>query len=169
MLSRILAACLSLCVLAGCTATPVPTQIPLLAKAEAYYRLYAERTDFDAFMAFYAENAELRDMGYGSHLQSKAAIADFFDWNRGDVTVLEGASLSVDNHVVQGNTVVTRGHFTRFMYRDVQMGPWYFVIWLEFDDKGQIVRQTDWINYTPKEQFVGGDNLNRLIQSSGPD
>lgn len=38
-----------------------------------------------------------------------------------------------------------------------------FNTWLDFDEHGKIIKHTDWINYTPREKFLGRKNLNERI------
>jgi hypothetical protein len=58
--------------------------------------------------------------------------------------------------------VVAQGYFKPFSYDGKSFGPWRFVIILEFNDDGKIVREIDWINYTPRENFLGGKDINTL-------
>ena len=155
-----------LCLLA--IAQPLNAAIPdIRARAGEYFSAYSERRDFDRFMSFYADNATLEDMVYGSELAGKAAIRDFFNWPEGSFRLTRGDRvLVVQKQVVEGNTVVTEGYFNAFEYQGQPLGPWRFVIWLEFDKQGKISRQVDWINYTPKEQFTGGADLNRKLAPS---
>lgn len=135
-----------------------PTEIKFLA--EQYFSLYAERKQFDSFLDMYSDDIVLEDLVYGNRVVGKKALSKFFRWNSGDVELLEPVTLYVTSQVVDGYTVITRGHFTRFKFNGNEMGPWRFVIWLEFDEFGKISKQFDWINYTPKDAFLGGENLN---------
>lgn len=119
-------------------------------------------------MANYAEDAILQDLVYGHHAQGKCAIADFYNWNRGDVELLETASLKVDELRVDGRTAIARGRFLRFRYGEQTLGPWRFVIWLTFDENGKIVRQYDWINYRPDAYSQGGQDLNKTLPTIPP-
>jgi len=132
--------------------------------ARDYFSVYAARTEFDRFMSFYAENAQLEDIIYGNFLQNKSGIREFLNWDRGSYRVLGGKNaLIVTAQYVDGNTVVTEGYFSAFEYDGKTLGPWLFVIVLEFNHENKIVRQTDWINYTPRESFLGGENRNDKI------
>ena len=134
---------------------------PISEVAERYFAVYAEREDFDALMSFYADHAVLEDMIYGHLAQDKASIREFLDWSLGDFSVVDGKpALEVRELVIDGNTAVARGFFNRFVFQGREMGPWRFVIWLAFNEDGKIVRHTDWINYTPRKEFLGGENLN---------
>lgn len=56
----------------------------LRAVAIDYFSVYAARRDFDKLMAFYAKDAQLKDIIYGNELNNKAQIHNFLDWNKGD-------------------------------------------------------------------------------------
>jgi hypothetical protein len=149
-----------------CDAPPANDSIEKVA--EDYFEVYAQRSDFDALMEFYDESATLEDYVYGQLSSSKAEIREFLDWSKGDFKLTDnGKALTIEQQVIQGNFVITEGYFNPFSYEGLDYGPWKFVIWLEFNDEGKIVEQMDWINYTPKSQFLGGKNLNRkLLQSN---
>jgi hypothetical protein len=71
-------------------------------------------------------------------------------------------ALEVTALTAQGSRVVAQGYFKPFSYDGKFFGPWRFVIILEFNDDGKIVREIDWINYTPRENFLGGKDINTL-------
>lgn len=137
----------------------------VLNHASAFFQVYAERENFDNFMNFYAADAVLQDIVYGELVSGQSAIRGFYQWNAGNVELIGPKALYVTEQVVQDNTVVTRGYFTAFKFHGQNMGPWRFVIWQEFNAEGKIITQYDWINYTPKETFIGGENLNSLIRT----
>jgi len=132
--------------------------------AHAYFKVYEQRTDFSEFMSFYDQNVQFEDMVYGVSSSTKNDLKEFFDWSRGNFSVVGGKpSLVVNKLVVEGNCVVASGYFNQFNYNEAEMGPWRFIITLEFNDAGKIIRQTDWINYTPRKNFLGGENLNQKL------
>ena len=112
-------------------------------------------------MSFYAENAIVDDLVYGHLATGKNEIRAFFNWPHGNFKVLGGKpALSISKQSIQGSTVTTRGLFNQFEYMGKVMGPWRFIIWHEFDKKGKIIYQEDWVNYTPKKNYVTGKNRN---------
>ncbi|MCB1055435.1 MAG: nuclear transport factor 2 family protein [Acidobacteria bacterium] len=124
--------------------------------AASYFDVYAERSDFDRFMSFYADDAYLKDVVYGNEVRGKENIRRFFDWNGGNFKAVgPGPALTIEAQIVSGEIVVTRGVFNRFEYGGKVLGPWEFVIWQQFNESGEIIRQEDWINYSPKEIHVG--------------
>ena len=132
--------------------------------AQEYFEVHAQRSDFQRFMAFYAPNAQLQDIVYGNDLSNKTEIHHFLNWNKGEFQLLSGSHiLTISQQIQQANIVVTQGYFHAFTYDGDTFGPWLFTIILEFDESGKIIKQTDWINYTPKEMFLGGQNMNNRI------
>ena len=149
----------------GCTTT-TQNKADIEAITSDYFNVYKERADFKKLMSFYDKAAQLEDLGYGHHAKSKKEIAQFFAWDDGKFALVKsGPALVIQQQIIEGNKVVTEGYFTEFTYDGQLMGPWRFLIWLEFNDSGKIIRHVDWINYTPKKNFVGGKNLNSLIPS----
>ncbi len=129
--------------------------------ASDYFTTYQKRSDFKKFMSFYAHDAQLDDLVYGHLAQNKKQIAAFFDWNRDDVEVLDGKkTFTIEHQVINKQLVITKGLFNRFKYNGKVMGPWRFVMWHKFDDNNKIIYQEDWINYTPKKDFLVGENRN---------
>ncbi|MFC0116511.1 nuclear transport factor 2 family protein [Pseudoalteromonas xiamenensis] len=128
----------------------------LQSTVDAYFSTYAKRTDFETFMAFYAEEAILKDVVYGYVAKNKAQIASFFDWSSGQFSTLDSQpTLTITQQMINQHSVVTKGTFNAFSFNGKTMGPWEFVIWQEFNASGKIVLQEDWINYTPKKIMVG--------------
>lgn len=131
---------------------------------EDYFTVYAERKDYEALMSFYSDVMVLEDMIFGFHAPNKEVFRDFFDWNKGGFSVIGNKpALVITDQVIDENSVVTRGYFNAFIYEEVEYGPWRFVTWLDFDEHGKIIKHTDWINYTPREKFLGGENLNERV------
>ena len=132
--------------------------------AESFFDVYAKRQDIDTLMTFYADNIVLRDMVYGDEVKGKDAVKGFLRWGDTSVELMQSQSLVVTEQVANGAHVITRGYFLPFKYHGQDLGPWHFVIWQTFNAQGLITHQTDWINYTPKEQFVDGMDLNQNIR-----
>ena len=126
--------------------------------SRGYFETYSARKDFDKFIGFYAEEAILKDIVYGVELKGIKEISEFFDWSRGSFKLAEsGGILEITSQIVSENKVITEGRFEEFYYADKKMGPWEFVIWQEYNASGKIVKQNDWINYTPKKILIGPD------------
>lgn len=129
-----------------------------------YFDTYAERKDFSHFMSFYSGEATFEDVIYGNVFSNKKDISEFLDWNKGKFELVSGERIfTIKHQVINHNSAVTSGFFHSFRFDGHTMGPWLFVMVHEFDDEMKIVKQTDWINYTPREHFLGGKNLNELI------
>ena len=152
--------------LTGCQSTS-SLNTDLQKISQQYFSVYAKRQDFAALMAFYADNATFDDMIYGNQLTNKQQISDFLNWHQGDFTISPDLPvLEITSQVISGKEVVTQGYFNAFTYNGHPMGPWHFVIWQQFNPQGLITAQTDWINYTPRADFLGGKNLNLQLPSS---
>jgi len=116
--------------------------------AKKYFEIYSERQNFEAFMAYYADNAVLEDIVSGLTFNNKQEIRTFLDWHKGDFIMPDSGQLfSINKQIVQNNTVVTQGEFHAFNYNGRDLGPWAFVIVQEFNQQQRIVKQSDWINY----------------------
>lgn len=115
-------------------------------------------------MSFYADNAVLHDIVYGNNLKNKAEIERFFAWDKGEFSVIDNnLVLSITRQNIDNNRVITEGVFHQFSYNNETFGPWMFIMIHEFDQNNKIIQQTDWINYTPKEKFIGGINMNTTL------
>ncbi|PKI16030.1 hypothetical protein CXF71_10255 [Colwellia sp. 12G3] len=126
-----------------------------------YFNVYSQRNDFNLLMSFYDDNAQFEDIIYGNSLKTKREIKEFLAWDKGEFTALSGGQiLTITKQIQDGNTVVTQGFFHEFIFDGQRMGPWLFIIYQEFNSQNKIIKQTDWINYTPREDFLGGKNMN---------
>ncbi|MBY5993170.1 nuclear transport factor 2 family protein [Ferrimonas balearica] len=122
----------------------------LRQRAQAYFDVYAQRTDFEALMAFYAEDAVLEDRVTGHHAQGRGAIRAFLDWSRGGFAVQDGGpALVLERLQVTGHIALAQGQFRPFRYQGQPLGPWRFTMRLTFDERGRIRHQSDWIAYPP--------------------
>ncbi len=128
---------------------------------QSYFDTYRQRSDFDGFMDFYADDVVMQDIVYGNELTGKNEVKAFFDWSRGQFDLLDGKDiLTITRQTLESQTVVTEGYFHRFRFNDQTLGPWRFVMIHELDDDSKIIKQVDWINYTPRENFLGGLDMN---------
>jgi hypothetical protein len=156
---RIILNLLIVLLLNGCVSTSKDNKLPQVVSD--YFDTYAKREDFNKFMTYYADNAQFEDIIYGNSFNSKVEISNFLEWNKGEFKILNGnKALTVTRHTFGVNTAITEGFFHTFSYDGQKLGPWLFVITQEFDSNHKIIRQTDWINYTPRVDFLGGKNMN---------
>lgn len=134
---------------------------------QEYFNTYKAREDFTHFMSFYSDNAKFQDIVYGVNLENKKDIAAFLDWHNGTFEKLDSEDiLTLTNVVIENDSAVIEGYFHRFKYNGKVMGPWLFTMSLKFDEHYKINKHTDWINYTPREEFLGGANINDTIVSN---
>lgn len=135
---------------------------------ERYFSIYSKRDNVDELMVLYAENAELKDLVYGNHVVGKDNIKKFFNWGGKNFKLVNKSEfIKIDNQYYDNNTIITEGYFYPFHYYGESLGPWYFLTVLKLDANQKIVEHIDWINYTPKEKFTDGKNLNQLINIDG--
>ena len=129
-----------------------------------YFRTYNERQDFDSFMTFYSDSAVLEDVLLGFRANNKQEISEFYDWTKGSFYLLESdKTLIIESQTVKGNTAITTGYFSKFIFNQDTLGPWKFTIFQKFNNNHKIQYQADWINYTPRTFLEGSDNSNDLI------
>ncbi len=147
--------------LLGCSSLNDSSKVTSLTM-QSYFETYRQRSDFNGFMDFYADDVVVQDIVYGNELAGKSEVKAFFDWNRGQFELLDGKDiLTITRQTLEAQTVVTEGYFHRFRFNDQTLGPWRFVMIHELDDDSKIIKQVDWINYTPRENFLGGLDMNK--------
>ena len=156
---RIILSLLIILLLNGCVSTSKNNRLTQVVND--YFDIYSKRDDFNKFMTYFADNAKFKDVIYGNSFNSKVEIRNFLDWEKGEFKILNGnKTLTVTRHTFGENTAITEGFFHTFNYDGQKLGPWLFVITQEFDSNNKITQQTDWINYTPRNNFLGGINMN---------
>lgn len=133
---------------------------------EDYSTVYSDRIDFDKFLSFYSDSIVLEDIVNGDKLRGKRALKDFFNWNNRAFKKISPYNLVVEQKIIEGNTAVLKGYFTKFKWGESEFGPMYFTTMLTFDDSGKIIKQLDWVNY-PKELIAceARKNSNQWIES----
>lgn len=124
--------------------------------AQEYFDTYKQRDDFEQLLSFYADELAFEDVFYQVKPSNKDQFSSFYDWNKGKFDRLENEHiLTLDSLVVDNRQAVAKGSFLKFSYNGKTMGPWSFVIWLEFDQQGKIIKQQDWINYSQQSASKG--------------
>lgn len=150
-------------ILSGCASTS-NNHNALSEVVNDYFSVYSQRNDFERFMSFYDNNAQFEDIIYGNSLKNKKEIKSFLAWDRGEFKILSGERiLTITKQVFGSETVVTQGFFHEFSYDGQLLGPWLFIIVQEFNSQNKIIKQTDWINYTPRKDFLNGKNMNNEL------
>lgn len=132
--------------------TPFAAEANIRETATELFDTFKQRKDFAQFLTFYDKNVQFEDVFYKVKLSNKMQFRDFYDWQKGDFDRLNNQYiLQLESLVVDGNSAVAQGAFLPFKFNGKKMGPWDFVIWLEFDEQGKVISQRDWINYSQNE------------------
>jgi len=149
---------------AGCATVAKDTR-GLEVVIDDYFDTYDKRIDFEHLMSFYDDTATLQDIIYGNDIKGKKQIKKFLAWDQGEFsTFSQNGVLTITDQAIDNNIVITRGYFHAFTFNKQKLGPWRFVMIHEFNDEQKIIKQTDWINYTPRANFLGGKDMNHLIK-----
>jgi len=161
---RIVLMLLSVFLIAGCASTVKETR-QLNIVVDDYFNTYDRRIDVDHLISFYDEQAILQDIIYGNDIKGRKQIKNFLAWDQGEFsTFSKDGVLTITNQVIENNTVITQGYFHAFTFNKQNLGPWLFIMVHEFNNEQKIVKQIDWINYTPRANFLGGKDMNLLIK-----
>ena len=147
---------LATCVwLAGCFAC-VPVQpetnrpAQVLNKASAWAATYANRTDWQAFLACYRQDLHFEDELLNKVTHSLDSFAAFYNWPDTSFQKMHTGQqmLVITEWAVNDSLAVGRGYFDTFKWQgQVMQGPWPVTFWLWFDHDLQISRQVDVIDY----------------------
>lgn len=115
-------------------------------------------------MAFYDEAIVLEDIINGDSIVGIQQLGAFFNWNRPGLARTNPA-LIIEDQIIDGNKVVTKGYFTPFKWQGQLFEAMYFVTFLYFNEEGKIYKQVDWINY-PKilVDYANRKNANQWIK-----
>ena len=123
--------------------------------SSAYFEHYAQRTDWDSFLERYAADVVFEDVILCKHLDGRNAFSAFYDWP--DSLFLKHpdypATLVLKQLECSDSTAVGTGYFNPFYYSGHLFSDTMhmrFTIWLEFNQSGQIVHQSDFIEYPPE-------------------
>jgi len=126
------------------------------SRALEYFETFAERSDWDEFCSYYREDVRFKDVVLQLDLDSLWRFKRFYKWDEeGDrfkKMSPEQKHIHLQSLVVEGNTVVGRGHVNPFYYEGVLVNPEWgmeFTIWFSFDENLKITEQIDWMEYDP--------------------
>lgn len=123
------------------------TKSQIHKKVDEYIQLYQERSDFNAFLALYANDLVLEDMVGGYRVEGRESFAEFFNWPDERFEKISDETIQVKNVIVEGNRASIEGYFTPFGWNGNEVEAMQFVTILYFNDEGKIIRHIDWINY----------------------
>lgn len=114
---------------------------------DEYYQTYAERQDFEKFLAFYDSSMVLEDIVFGERIEGLANFRAFFDWSNPIFELQDSVALIVTDQIIEKNDVVTSGYFTPFTWGGIDVEAMHFTTILRFNTEGKIIQHVDWINY----------------------
>ncbi len=63
---------------------------------DEFYQVFNERSDFERFLTFYAEEAVLEDIVNGDRIIGKETLRDFFDWGNPGFEKLDDNTLVIE-------------------------------------------------------------------------
>ncbi|MBO3696936.1 hypothetical protein [Roseivirga sp. E12] len=120
-------------------------------KAELFFEMFADRSDWEGFIDLYADNLLFEDVVYGLKY-NKDQFIDFYNWP--DTSFRKHPefpkSLVLEDLALTDSSAVGKGYFTPFYFGGQPMAidhKWRFTIWLYFDGQGKIKRHIDFIDY----------------------
>lgn len=133
-------------------------------QAQAYFATYAERSNWEAFCAYYREDLQFEDIYLQIELDSLWKFKRFYNWlDTGFAkTSPEAPALVVESLVCNDSVAVASVYFTPFYWYGQLIEPEWGMdatIWLFFDENQKIYCQIDWIEYDPS---VMQDVINRI-------
>ena len=146
-LCALLLACLSVQSLAG-----APTESEVRAWSQAYFDRYAARDDWQGFLDQFDESLVFLDPVANVGLDSRKSFAQFYFWPDPAFSKHPDypRTLVLEELIVVDNRGVGIGYFTPFNYHGTTFAedePMRFAIWLDWNEEGKVIRQTDWIDY----------------------
>lgn len=157
--------------LAGCQSTAQKDKASHFIDQEvkqtvtAYLTTFALHEDFTKLLSFYSPNAELTNIIKGDKAKGLKAIETYYNWNDPKLTLNRSQAAFVQEKIlIDGLHAVIVGYLMPFEYDGVNLGPWRTMILLEFNEQLKIIKQTDFINYTPKSIFLSSPNTNKDIR-----
>lgn len=171
MISRLILACFCLIALNACKNTPEENKAEVFLKQEVklklsdYLMTYALHQEFDKLLGYYAQDAQLINVIKGDKAKGIKQIKNYFNWEDKKLTYQRSESaFVVENIWIDGLNATVVGYLMPFEYDGVDLGPWKTVMLFEFDQELKIIKQTDYINYTPKAMFNNSPNSNLDIK-----
>lgn len=157
-----------LCLLISCfficltSCNKAPTKIE--NTVTAYYEVYKTKEDFEGFLKFYDDDIVLIDIINGDSIVGIEQLTNFFAWNTPGLERTNPV-LMIEDQIIEGNKVVTRGYFTPFKWQGQPFEAMYFVTILYFNETGKIRKQIDWINYpNTLVDYANRKNANQWIK-----
>lgn len=122
--------------------------------ATDYFKIYADRTDWDGFQALYADDLIFEDVVFRYEFD-KEGFVNFYNWP--DSLFKKHPdfphTLVLQNLTVNDSTAIGSGYFTPFYYGGRLLSNdhhWRFTMELTFDKQGKIKRHKDFIEYDPE-------------------
>lgn len=113
----------------------------------SFYEVYAERTNINQLMKFYAADVVFQDIILREYVQTKDSVQQFLDWNNPLFQKQSPKVLQIFDISAEGRKIIVEGKFLPFKWMEVDYGPMLFTSIFELNANGLIIQQQDWINY----------------------
>lgn len=134
-------------ILVGILGCDQPGKVDLMEITTRYHQTYAERSDFQKFLSFYADTMVLEDIVFGERIEGREELARFFDWENPGFSLRDSVAIVVADQIIEGEKAVIQGYFTPFTWDGMDVEAMHFTTILEFNEAGKIIKHIDWINY----------------------
>lgn len=132
--------------------------------AERFFEIYSKRGEIDQMLSFYADDFQYENIGFESETDDpKFLYEKFYGWSDKAFQYESEKTVEVDEIVVGEKSIVAKGTTKNYTYNGKAVEGTRFVIWLELDESGKIVQQTDWFDY-PMEEIIEAYQLKNAMQ-----
>ncbi len=117
------------------------------AVISSFYEVYADRSNINQLMKFYAADVVFQDVMLGEYVCTHDSVQQFLDWNNPAFQKQSSKVLQVFDISAEGRKIIVEGKFLPFKWMEVDYGPMLFTSIFELNADGLIIQQQDWINY----------------------
>jgi len=116
--------------------------------AKNYYDSYAKK-DLDRWIEFYDENSEIHDITTGIVMKSRDSILTHVSpVFTGVIPFYRNIKWNIHRIVADGHRVSVKGSVSNAYHNNQILPAWDFISLIEFNAKGQIIKQYDFVDYT---------------------
>lgn len=132
--------------------------------AELYFDVLSKRKELDKILSFYGDEFQYENVSFESVTNNpQFLIGEIYGWRDQGIQYATPESMQIDEILTGEFSIVAKGRTLDYTYNGLKVEGSRFVIWLDLDQNGKIIRQTDWFDY-PMEEIIEAFELKKSMR-----
>lgn len=137
--------------------------------AELYFDLFSKRKELDKILSFYSDTFQYENINFETGTgDPKFLFEEGYGWRDPAMKYDTPESIQIEELLTNDYSIVAKGRTLDYQYNGKKVAGNRFVIWLDLDQEGKIIKQTDWFDY-PMEEIIEAYELKKSLKIEYPE